>query len=109
VVLSEHPGIPLAVGRHPFLADAFMVNSAREKHPEIHARLEAEIEARGFETIILSHVDAQGWYEDVHFGGRIKSLIDQHYVRDRNFGPYVFFRPRREAQPEPNTLSPEGT
>ena len=106
-VLSEHPGIPLAIGRHPFLADAFMVSNLEHKRPEIHARLQAELEARTFDAVILSHVGEVGWYEEIHFGGRIRELIDEHYVRDRNFGRYVFFRPKSEAEPEPKPRAPD--
>ncbi len=107
-VLSEHPGIPLAVGRHPFLADAFMVNNLQHKRPEIHARLQAELEARTFGAVILSHVGEVGWYEDIHFGGRVNELIEENYVRDRNFGRYVFFRPKREAEQGSNARRPDG-
>ena len=107
-VLSEHPGIPLAIGRHPFLADAFMVNNLRDARPEIHARLQAELEARSFNAVILSHVGHIGWYEDGHFGGRFKELIEENYVRDREFGPYVFFRPRRDSDPDSNAPTPDG-
>jgi hypothetical protein len=97
-VLSEHPGIPLAIGRTPFLADAFMVNSLRQARPGVHARLQAELEAKSFNTIILSHVGEMNPYENGHFGGRFMEWVEENYERDRQFGPYVFFRPKRESE-----------
>jgi hypothetical protein len=98
-VLSEHPGIPLALGRNPFLADAFMVNSLRGARPELHARLLADIKARRFNAIILSNVGAFDWYENGHFGGDFMQVVEANYVRDRGFGPYNFYLPRRETAP----------
>jgi len=94
-VLCEHPGIPIAIGRRPYLADAFMVNTMRTKRPQMTTRLRTDVEAQIFNVIVLAHLGAVDWYENVHFGDDFVDVVERHYVREKRFGHYQFFVPRQ--------------
>ena len=91
-VLSEHPAVPILAGRHPVLADAFMLRVVRKAVPEIDERFLAEVEAGEYTTILLTH-DQYGWFEKVHFGPAFLGLIETHYEEIESFGDYRFYAP----------------
>ncbi|HMB68874.1 MAG TPA: hypothetical protein VKU85_06165, partial [bacterium] len=97
-VLSEHPGLAILAGKHPYVLDTFMLRVLRQTRPEVEDALKTAIEGREYDTVVLSNLDKEFgipvWYEEVHFGPGFLQMLRANYFLERQIGGFAFFQPK---------------
>jgi hypothetical protein len=97
-ILAEDPLVPILAGQRPRVLDPFMLNLLAEKHPEIRAALNAELEQHRFAAVMLDHnpdtPQARNWYADSQFGGDFLQQLQRNYVRVHSSSALAVFKPR---------------
>jgi hypothetical protein len=94
-ILSEDPYIPLALGQHPVVLDAFMLLRIAQKHPDWQADLVRRLDGHEFDKVILLQpLDSSLWWREVDFGIPLIEAIERNYrlgqrLRWRNLWIYV--------------------
>jgi len=96
-VLSADPYVPLSLGERPVVTDAFMLLRIARRHPELVEPLQARIESRQFDAIVLLE-DLQlpttvSWFSDGVFGLPIYQAIENNYRFCSATGGYYIYAP----------------
>lgn len=97
-LLSEDPALPVRLGQHPVVMDAFMWRRLADRRPGEAARLVERIHRQEFDRIVLLQRAesglASGWYVDMHFGRAVLSEILSRYDLLRTTQGYWVYVPK---------------
>lgn len=97
-LLSEDPALPVRLGQHPVVMDAFMWRRLADRRPGDAARLVERIRRQEFDRIVLLQRAetglASGWYVEMHFGRAVLTEILSHYRLLRTTQGYWVYVPR---------------
>ncbi len=97
-LLSEDPALPVRMGQHPVVMDAFMWRRLAERRPGEADRLVQRIRRQEFDRIVLLQRAeaglASGWYVEMHFGRAVLTEILSHYQLMRTTQGYWVYVPK---------------
>jgi len=97
-VLSEDPYVPVSLGRHPVVLDAWVFRRVATKHAPWVSDLAERIQAHEFDRIVLVYpLSFRGWYSEIHFGDTIADAIRSDYQLDGLRDGYYVYVPRARA------------
>jgi hypothetical protein len=91
-LLAENPLIPILNDEVPVLLDPFALRVIAKAHPDIEAKVRADLAAHRFRAVILTQSDpttGSGWTRAMHFGEPILQAIADNYTPVATLGTQV--------------------
>jgi hypothetical protein len=96
-VLSEDPGVLVALGRRPTVLDPFILLRLERRDPAAVAALADRIRSAEFDLVVLLQPleDDSGWWRRYHFGETVIDAVREAYVPAGRSDGYYLYEPAR--------------
>ena len=94
-LLSEDPGVPVALGRTPVVLDPFMLLRLEKRNPDAVDALAMRIRRHEFDLIVLLEPldDDSGWWQRYHFGDTVVNAMRDAYASSGTADGYHLYVP----------------
>jgi hypothetical protein len=103
-ILAENPLVPIVAGQQPYLMDAFMFRTIREKDSSFADSLWQMLHEKRFSAVVLikdpDTAEGQAWYSTVHFGKGFVERLELDYQRVGMSGRQYLYMPRGSKKGE---------